>query len=166
MLKEADEESNVLTFSCRLCSLFRWNLKRSCKIKESAYVLNSISNMTLLNQSQSSGTVTHQHSVNSQGVLWTSFTPIVRWFLSPDLPSDLVWKTRLRLGNAAGRRAGMAELPINALGWQGGRTRTWAHFSSRKLFSWGETQQAGMVTAPGKNARDERGVRKKKVAQS
>lgn len=138
MLKEADEESNILTFSCRLCSLFRWNLKRSCKIKESAYVLNSISNMTLLNQSQSSGTVTHQHSVNSQGVLWTSFTPIVRWFLSPDLPSDLVWKTRLQLGNAAGRRAGMAELPINALGWQGGE------------------QGLGLISAPGNSSHGEK----------
>lgn len=40
MLKEADEESNILTFSCRLCSLFLWNFKRSWKIREAAYALN------------------------------------------------------------------------------------------------------------------------------
>lgn len=40
MLREADEESNILTFSCRLCSLFLWNSKRSCKIREAAYGLN------------------------------------------------------------------------------------------------------------------------------
>lgn len=151
MLKEG-EETNILTFSCRLCSLFPWNLKRSCEIRELAYGLNLISNVAILNQSQSS--CSYPPSTQFTHTEYFELVPhsnMISFPRSP-LPSgkpDCDWEM-------------LQEEELEWQSWGGSRRRrTWAHFSSSKLLM--EREPAGSNSDSSRNNHQgwERGYKKK-----